>query len=160
MQGWLDFSSIYVTRQLWQLYASRTMHASKNNACPLVIPWLNEFGRSLDTNFVKRNRCLLGNIVLCFWCWFGSPPRLFDRNDCHSNPRLRLMSFSFRFAYPSEWPDWQESAKFWHLSTYLPLSKNNNYKNCSAQSSSAAKAANNTEDPIPLLPHRYSHGAL
>ena len=29
-------SSIYI---IWQLYASRTMHISQNNTCPLVLPW-------------------------------------------------------------------------------------------------------------------------
>ena len=33
MHGQLDISSIYVIRQLWQLFASRTVHTSKNNAC-------------------------------------------------------------------------------------------------------------------------------
>ena len=39
----MDFSSIYIIRQLWQLYASRTMHMSQNNTCPLVLPWLDDF---------------------------------------------------------------------------------------------------------------------
>ena len=39
MQGRLDISSIYVIRQFWQLYARCTVHTSKNNTCPFVLPY-------------------------------------------------------------------------------------------------------------------------
>ena len=55
VQGLLDFSSIYVIRQLRQLYASRTVHTSQNNAYSLILPWLDDFEEIFRACIVCRN---------------------------------------------------------------------------------------------------------
>ena len=65
MQDRLDFSSIYVIRQLLQLYASRTVHSSKKNASQYILPLLDDF----VGNHWANHRCLKWkNVTKAIFC--------------------------------------------------------------------------------------------
>ena len=75
MQDRLDFSSIYVIRQLLQLYASHTVHSSKKNASQYILPLLDDF----VGNHWANHRCLKWkNVTKVFWRLYDNDKAILD----------------------------------------------------------------------------------